>query len=181
MKTIKTREIVQISAFSAILVLCSWISIPSAVPFTLQTFGVFLAAGLLGTKKATAAVTVYILLGILGLPVFSGGRSGLGVLLGQTGGYITGFLIGVFVCGICLKPTRKRHRDMAVSMLIGQLCIYIFGSLWFSLVYLTKSGVSGFWMVVSTAVVPFVIPDIIKIALAVFAAGRISKYIRFTD
>ena len=89
---IKTTDIAFIAMFSAILAVCSWISIPAAVPFTLQTFGVFLAVGVLGGKRGTLTVLTYILMGMIGVPVFAGFSGGIGCLLGSTGGYIIGFL-----------------------------------------------------------------------------------------
>ncbi len=81
----KTRDIVFIGIFAALIAICSWISIPTTVPFTLQTMGVFTAVGLLGGKRGSLAVLVYILLGLVGLPVFAGFSGGVGVLFGTTG------------------------------------------------------------------------------------------------
>ena len=88
----KTYDIVYIAVFAVIMAICSWISIPAAVPFTLQTFGVFIAVGILGGKRGTLSVLVFILLGAIGVPVFAGFSGGIGVLAGTTGGYIIGFL-----------------------------------------------------------------------------------------
>ena len=88
----KTYDIVYIAVFAVIMAICSWISIPAAVPFTLQTFGVFVAVGVLGGKRGTLSILVFILLGAIGVPVFAGFSGGIGVLAGTTGGYIIGFL-----------------------------------------------------------------------------------------
>ena len=88
----KTRELAYTGILAALIAVCSWISIPTAVPFTLQTFAVFLTLGLLGGRLGTLAVTVYLLLGAVGLPVFAGFHGGLGAFLGATGGYLVGFL-----------------------------------------------------------------------------------------
>ncbi len=179
MKKNKIRDIAYISAFSAFLVLCSWISVPAAVPFTMQTFGVFLASGLLGAKRGTIAVLVYIFLGTIGLPVFSGGRSGIGTLLSQTGGYISGFLICTFISGRIMESTKKTPAKMAFAMIAGLFSLYIFGSLWFSLVYLKDSSFLGLLTILTTCVLPFVLPDALKIALAVFVVQKVSKHIDF--
>ena len=89
----------RIAMFTAFLVVCSWLTVPSAVPFSMQTFSVLLAAALLGGRGAVAAVAVYIALGITGLPVFSGMKAGVGTILGATGGYIIGFLPCAYVAG----------------------------------------------------------------------------------
>ena len=89
----KTLDMVCTAMFAVIMAVCSWISIPAMVPFTLQTFGVFLAVGTLGGKRGSLAVLIYLLLGAVGLPVFSGFAGGLGYMMGSTGGYIIGFLL----------------------------------------------------------------------------------------
>lgn len=76
-----------LQVFAVLIAICSWISIPMTVPFTLQTFAVFLAVGVLGGKRGSLAVLIYILLGAVGIPVFAGFSGGIGVLLGNTGGY----------------------------------------------------------------------------------------------
>ena len=95
----KTRELAYTGILAALIAVCSWISIPTAVPFTLQTFAVFLTLGLLGGRLGTLAVTVYLLLGAVGLPVFAGFHGGLGAFLGATGGYLVGFLFTDSPCG----------------------------------------------------------------------------------
>jgi biotin transport system substrate-specific component len=78
--------------FAALITVCSWISLPVAdIAFTMQTFGVFLALGLLGGKWGSVAIAIYLLLGAVGMPVFSGFRGGVGMLAGVTGGYLWGF------------------------------------------------------------------------------------------
>ena len=96
-KKMKTLDMVYIALFACLMAICAWISIPGQIPFTLQTMGVFLAVGLLGGKRGTVAVLVYILMGAVGLPVFSGFAGGLGKLLGMTGGYIVGFLVSALL------------------------------------------------------------------------------------
>ena len=88
-----TKDMALTAMFAVLIAVCSWISIPLAVPITLQTFGVFCALAVLGGKRGFFAVLVYILLGAAGLPVFAGFKSGIGTLFGSTGGYIVGFLL----------------------------------------------------------------------------------------
>ena len=75
----KTYDMVYIAVFAVLMAICSWISIPTVVPFTLQTFGVFLAIGVLGGKRGSLAVLVYILLGAIGVPVFAEFTGGIGI------------------------------------------------------------------------------------------------------
>ena len=95
--TLKTRDITYIGIMAALMAVCSWISIPTAVPFTMQTFGVFFAVGALGGKRGTIAIAVYLLLGAAGLPVFAGFSGGIGALAGQTGGYLLGFILSAMI------------------------------------------------------------------------------------
>ena len=88
----KTTDLVYIAICAVMLAVCSWISIPTAVPFTMQTFGVFCVLLLLGGKRGTLAIVVFLLLGAIGLPVFAGFSGGMGSILGSTGGYLLGFI-----------------------------------------------------------------------------------------
>ena len=89
----KALDLAYIALMAALIALCAWISVPlGPVPFTMQTFGIFAALGLLGGRRGTLAFLIYLLLGIVGLPVFSGSSAGAGVLFGATGGYLLGYL-----------------------------------------------------------------------------------------
>ncbi len=172
MGTNKTKALGRIALFSALLSICAWIAVPSVVPYTLQTFAVLLSAAVLGGRDAAISVLVYIALGVLGLPVFSGGRAGFGVLFGATGGYILGFLPCSYVAGSLCEKTKKRPILMSLSMLAGLLCDYIFGAVWFWALYL---DFSGFASALAVGVAPFVAADILKIALASFVAVKLQK------
>lgn len=171
----KTREIAYIGLCTALIAVCSWISIPLTVPITLQTFAIFLTVALLGLKNGTITVLVYILLGAIGLPVFSGFKSGAAVLLGTTGGYIIGFLFSAIVVGLILKFFGKSTLVMFISMIIGLIVCYIFGTIWFMIVYMKNTGDIGLVSVLSWCVIPFIIPDIIKIILAIILYKPLSK------
>ena len=115
----KTYDIVYIGVFAVIMAICSWISIPTTVPFTLQTFGVFIAVGVLGGKRGSLAVLVFIILGAIGVPVFSGMTGGVGILLGSTGGYIIGFLFSALVMWAMEKLPVKNAFTQILSMILG--------------------------------------------------------------
>ena len=89
-KRFRTVDLSYIALGAVLIAVCSWISIPTTVPFTMQTFGVFFVLSILGGRRGTAAIVVYVLLGAVGVPVFSQFTSGIGVLLGNTGGYLIG-------------------------------------------------------------------------------------------
>ncbi|MDY4694305.1 MAG: biotin transporter BioY [Blautia sp.] len=173
----KTYDMVYIAVFAVIMAICSWISIPVQVPFTLQTFGVFVAVGVLGGKRGTLAVLVFILLGVLGIPVFAGFQGGIGILLGTTGGYIVGFLLSALVMWGFEKLFGKKPVMQILSMLAGLIVCYAFGTIWFMIVYTRSSGAVGLATVLGWCVVPFIIPDLIKIGLAYVLSGKVRKYV----
>lgn len=177
MQKIKTSDIALTALAAALIAVCAWIQIPMSVPFTMQTFAVFAVAAMLGFKRGSVATAVYILLGTLGVPIFSGFRGGIGVLLGSTGGYIVGFLLSAMIIGFAVDKFGKKVSVMAISMLIGLAACYLFGTLWFMFVYTRDTGSIGFVSVLMTCVVPFIIPDLAKSALAILIAKRVGKFI----
>ena len=151
---------IYISLFAVLIAVCAWISIPAAVPFA--------ATGILGGKKGTAAICIYLLLGAVGLPVFSGGTSGPGILLGSTGGYMLGWILAGLVAWAA----------ESLSMILGLAGCYALGTAWFMAVYAQGSGPVGLWSAVSMCVVPFIIPDLLKIALALMIRKRLIRFIQ---
>lgn len=173
----KTLDMVYIAIGAVLITICSWISIPTAIPFTMQTFAVFLTIGLLGGKRGTLSVIVYLLLGAAGIPVFSGFTSGIGIMLGTTGGYMVGFLLtGLIMWGMERIPGNKTV-VLAASMVLGLLVCYLFGTIWFQAVYARDAGAVGLAAVLGWCVFPFILPDLIKIVLAVTLVRRISPYV----
>ena len=167
----KANELTCAGISVALTALCSWISIPTAVPFTLQTFAVFLTMGLLGGKLGTLSVGVYLLLGAVGLPVFAGFQGGLGALLGATGGYLLGFLLTALVMWGAERLWGDSAPVFLASALLGLTLCYLFGSAWFYWVYARSAGAVGMLTVLGWCVFPFVLPDLAKLALA-FALSR---------
>lgn len=175
---ITTKELVFTALMAVIIAVCSWISIPTTVPFTLQTFGVFMAVGLLGGRKGTISVLVYILLGAVGVPVFAGFSSGIGVLFGTTGGYIVGFLLSGLVYWAMTAAFGEKLPIMIIAMVIGLLVCYAFGTAWFMIVYAKNTAPIGLMTALGWCVFPFIIPDCIKIALAVVLTKQLKKYVK---
>lgn len=174
----KTYDLVYCSMFAVLIAVCSWISIPASVPFTLQTMGVFVTLGILGGRRGTMAVLVYLLLGMIGIPVFAGFRGGIGVLAGNTGGYLVGFLFSALVMWGMERLFGKSRRVLAISMVLGLLVCYAVGTAWFMFVYTQNTGSIGVGAVLSWCVIPFVIPDLIKIAAALFLSKRLDGIVR---
>lgn len=174
----KTYDLVYIALFAVLIAICAWISVPTTVPFTLQTFGIFLTVGLLGGKRGSMAVLVYILLGAAGIPVFSGFTGGIGRLLGNTGGYIVGFLASALVMWALEKVMGRKTWALAVQMVLGLIACYAIGTVWFMVVYSGTTGAVGLMTVLGWCVIPFIIPDLIKIALAMVLTKRLSFLFR---
>ncbi|MBO4366339.1 MAG: biotin transporter BioY [Clostridia bacterium] len=167
-----------ISLMAAVTAVCAWITIPSPVPFTLQTFAVFLTLVLLGGKDGTLSVALYLAIGATGLPVFSGFKGGVGVLAGPTGGYLFGFLVIGFLYWLATalyKQDKKRHAVEPVALTCGMLLCYVFGTVWF----LTATGGwkagNGIGSALMLCVVPFLLPDGIKLFLAYLIGKRVSR------
>ena len=155
------------SLFAALTAVCAWISLPVAdIAFTLQTFAVFLSLGLLGGKWGCVSILIYLTLGAVGLPVFAGFRGGIGMLLGTTGGYLWGFLAG----GLVYWGLEKLCKPL--GMIAGLLACYLCGTWWFSL----YAGGAGFWASMVKCVVPYLIPDGVKLYLARTLSEKLKKH-----
>ena len=166
------RTLTEVALSAALLVVCSLISVPAAVPFTLQTFGVFVILVILGWKKGCAAILLYILLGLIGLPVFSGAKGGPAALIGPTGGYILGFLLTGLCYWLYERLGHERVPAQALSLLLGLALCYTFGTAWFMRVY---TGEITLARALALCVWPFIIPDLIKLALALPVGRRVRK------
>lgn len=177
MRQTKTYDMAYISLFTVLIIICSWISIPTAIPFTMQTFGVFAAIMILGGKRGTLSILVYILLGAVGMPVFSGFKGGVGALLGTTGGFVFGFLFSALFMWAMESMFRKKKSVFFFSILVSLILCYAIGTLWFMKIYGREAGSIGIGAVLSWCVIPFIIPDLIKIGLAYALSKKIKKYI----
>ena len=173
-----TKKITVTAIMTAVICLCSLITIPFfSVPFTMQTFGVFLALEILGAKLGAAAVGTYILLGLVGVPVFSGFGAGPAHIIGPTGGYIIGFLFTALIY-LVFESLFKSQKPIIrwICRFLGLFICYFIGTVWF----ITVMGINGKSIGVKAAltmcVLPFIIPDTVKIILAVYIGKLIKKY-----
>lgn len=172
----KAKNMALCGLFAAVLAVCAWLSIPMGdMVITLQTFGIFLTLGLLGGKWGSASVLVYLLLGAVGVPVFSGFRGGLGALLGTTGGYIFGFMLTALVYWL-ITSIKDTPITRLVAMVVGLLLCYGCGSWWYMTRYLSTGSVT-LGAVLLKCVVPFLLPDALKLALAWFLTGRLKRFV----
>lgn len=171
----RVRDMTEIALFAVWIAVCAWISIPMVIPFTLQSMAVFLAVNVLGGKKGTAAVGLYLLLGIVGIPVFSGFRGGIGVLLGYTGGYLIGFLFtALAMWGIELLLGRKPWQQV-LGMGAGLIIHYAFGTAWYWILYAAQTKAAGITAILGMCVFPFIIPDLVKLWLALVLGRRLRR------
>ncbi len=176
-RTFSTRDMAYTAMMTALIAVCAWVTVPMTIPFTMQTFGVFAALKLLEGKKGTAAIGLYILTGLAGAPVFAGFQGGPAVLAGPTGGYIAGFLLSGLLYTV-LSPWRTSRRRDTAALIGGLLVCYLFGTVWFTIVMGTRGKAVSVWQAVSLCVVPYVIPDLVKLFLADQIAGRLKKALK---
>lgn len=158
------RQIARAGVFVALLTVASWVSIPlGPVPFTLQTMALALLPAVLNGATACAAVGVYLLLGALGLPVFSGFGSGIASIVGPTGGFLWGFLLGTAVAGVVAKALAgrvPRFAGILVADIAMLLVAYACGTVQL-MVVAQLDAVAALML----AVIPFIVPDAIKLVV----------------
>jgi len=187
MKSQKTMQMAEMALMSAVLCVISPFTIPvpaSPVPLSLALFGVYLSAMLLGVKKGTLSVLIYLLLGSVGLPVFSGFSGGIGMLAGPTGGYLIGYVLcATLVGGLANRETfgkgkclfRRKFVRLVFAMVMGTLACYLFGTVWFMLI---MEGTYTVAQALLVCVVPYLLFDVIKIITAASIAIPIQRILR---
>lgn len=152
---------------SLIIALCAQLAIGWPVPITGQTFAVLMIGALLGARRASLSILIYIMEGASGLPVFAQGRGGFMVLFGPTGGYLVGFIFAVYIVGLLAERGWDRRVGTTVlAMVFGNIAIYTFGLLWLCfLVYMGKLPINAN-KILTVGLYPFIPGDLLKIALA---------------
>ncbi len=180
-------DIVVIAISAALITVCSWISIPlGPVPFTLQTLAILAVLLTLGGRRGTIAIVVYLALGAIGVPVFAGFKGGPAALLGPTGGFLVGFIAAALIFWLLEKlvfarlmsTSAKRLVFGLINSLIFELVLYVVGVIWFMTVYAAKTGPIGLGAVLSMCVIPFIIPDIVKMIAAAVIGSRAYRFVR---
>jgi biotin transport system substrate-specific component len=162
----RSRVIAYSAAFIGLIALGSWVSLPLGnIPFTLQTLFVLLA-GIVMHRYGAIPVLLYLILGLLGLPLFHNGMAGIGVLLGPSGGYLLGFIFAALITGIAWE--HKSGLIRIGGIIGGTFVIYLFGIAW-----LMYSLNLGFMPAVTAGVLPFVIGDAIKAGAAYLIGQRL--------
>ena len=165
----KLRDLVRCGICASLMAVCGWLCLPLGdMAVTMQSFSVFLTLSLLGGSRGTVAFLVYLTLGAVGLPVFSGFRGGIGVLLGPTGGYLWGFLLACLLFWVL-----QRRLPALLLMILGQLVCYVCGTVW----YLLNYAPGGLWAAVVLCILPYLLPDAVKILLALYVGKRLKNIV----
>ncbi len=163
------KEITVLALLTAIICVLSPWTIPiGVIPISLATFSVMLISGIGGIKRSVIATAVYILLGAVGVPVFSNFKGGFSVLTGVTGGYIIGYLFLAFFVSLFCNIIKKTYIALLVGSIIGTVFVYLIGTVWF--VLLTKSEID---YALKVCVFPFLIGDTIKIAVSTITVSLV--------
>jgi biotin transport system substrate-specific component len=163
---------------SLAIALCAQIAIGYPVPITGQTFAVLMVAALLGSRRGVLCILAYLAEGLLGLPVFAQGKAGLVAFLGPTGGYLVGFVFAAWIVGALSERTwDRRVLGTAAAMVLGNLAIYACGLAWLlCLAHIFAKPPGG--GVLAVGLYPFLIGDVLKIALAAILLPSGWKIIR---
>ena len=170
---IRTKQMVLIALMTAVTCVLGPLSIPlpfSPVPISLTNFAIFLAIFILGMKNGTISFIIYLLLGAVGVPVFSSFRGGLQVLAGPTGGYLIGFIFLALIMGFALDHFDRKLVPTIIGMIIGMAICYIFGTAWLA----GQLGMS-FVAALGVGVIPYLPGDTAKIIIAIIAGPQIRK------
>ena len=168
---IRTKHMVLIALMTAVTCVLGPLSIPlpfSPVPISLTNFAIFLAIFVLGMKNGTISFIIYLLLGAIGVPVFSSFRGGLQVLAGPTGGYLIGFIFLALIMGFALDHFDRKLVPTIIGMIIGMAVCYAFGTVWLAKL-LSLSFKEGLMM----GVIPYLAGDAAKIIIAAIVGPKL--------
>ncbi len=172
------RDLAKVALCAALIAVSAWIVIPfPAIPFTMQIFAIALTLFLLGGKRGTVAILVYLALGAVGMPVYSSFGSGFGVLAGATGGFLWGFIPMGLLFWLMERVAGGGHERVPPvwTVLPGLAACYASGTAQFAILAAQNDTGRGIWQILLICVVPYLIPDAVKILLAYGAARLIRK------
>jgi biotin transport system substrate-specific component len=170
-KKINTRQLTLIGVMAAVTCILGPLSLPiGVVPISLTNLAIYFAIYALGGKRGTLSYIVYLFIGLVGLPVFSGFSGGLPKLFGPTGGYLIGFVFMAFISGIFIDKFSNKIYMCFLGMVLGTIVTYIFGTAWLS--YETHMP---FNKALTVGVLPFIPGDIVKITIASLIGPQIKK------
>lgn len=174
-KKVNTKTLALIGVMTAVTCIMGPFSIPlpiSPVPISLTNLAIYFAIYVLGMKKGTISYCIYLLIGFVGLPVFSSFTSGPAKLLGPTGGYLIGFIFMAVICGYFVDKINNVPLCF-LGMVLGTAVCYLFGTVW-----LAQQAGMTFSAALAAGVIPFIPGDIAKIVIAMLAGPQIRKQLR---
>lgn len=179
------KEIAYLALGVALITVCAWITIPAlTIPVTLQTFAVALVGALFGAVRGGIAVFTYLLMGLIGIPVFSNFNAGVAALMGPTGGYLLGFLFSVVISGLFssvrVKNQIAKTAVLYAGMIAGLAICYFFGTLWFVTVFNRGSAEPvSIAAALMLCVVPYLLPDAVKLFFAAILGVKLKPFVKF--
>ncbi len=171
-----TRTLALIGVMAAVTCILGPLSIPlpfSPVPISLTNLAVYFSIYVLGMKKGSISYVIYLLIGLVGIPVFSSFTGGPGKLLGPTGGYLIGFLFMAVICGLFIDKWPEKRYMGFLGMVMGTLVCYLFGTVWLA----HQAGLS-FEAALAAGVIPFIPGDVAKMLIAMFIGPEIVKRLK---
>lgn len=172
----KTKTMALIALMAAVTCILGPLSLAipiSPVPISFTNLAVYFTVYVLGTKRGTISYLIYLLLGLVGLPVFSGFTGGAGKLFGPTGGYLIGFIFMALICGIFIEKWPTKLYLHFAGMVLGTAVCYLFGTAW-----LAFQANMGFYAALAAGVIPFILGDLVKIIIALLAGPLIRKQLK---
>lgn len=175
-KRISTRQMTIIALMTAVTCIIAPIVIPlpfSPIPISFTNLAIYLSLYVLGTSKAFVSYVVYLLIGMAGLPVFSGFSGGLGKVAGPTGGYMVGFLVMILIAGFFVDKFAGNRVLQASGMILGTAVCYVFGTLW--LCYQAHLNFAGG---LAAGVIPYIPGDLVKIAVVLAVGPTLGKAVK---
>jgi biotin transport system substrate-specific component len=174
---ITTKSIALIALMTAVTCVLAPLSLPiGPVPISLTNLAIYFALYILGMKKGTISYIVYLFIGLVGVPVFSGFTGGPAKLIGPTGGYLIGFVFMAMIAGIFIDKFKGKIFPSMVGMILGTLVCYGFGTAW-----LAYQGQMNFKAALLAGVIPFIPGDLIKMVLAAIFGPQIIKRLRRSE
>lgn len=173
MKKITIKEMAICGIFAALMCIAGPLSVPiGPVPVSLTNLAIYFAVMIIGTKISLISYIVYLLLGTVGLPVFSGFSGGLSKLVGPTGGYLVGFILMLIISGIAAELSKRNIVITILGMIVGTAAAYLLGTVWF-----VCQQKCSFAYAMGICVEPFIIFDLIKIVIAFILGNEVRKHL----
>ncbi|WPC44013.1 biotin transporter BioY [Clostridium sp. JS66] len=175
-KKLTIRDIIYSSLLATIISILGYVIIPlpfTPIPITGQSLAVMLAGCVLTPFQAGLSMFTFLLLGCVGIPVFSGGRAGIGTLLGPSGGYFIGYLLGAIVISILTRKNKSLTGMLAGCVIGGIVLVHIIGAAWLG--FITNIGIKKAFI---TGSLPFLLGDLLKAIVATFISSRLNKELK---